>query len=99
MKEFQDLIKRIYYEKDKRRGVSRTFQWFVEEVGELARATRDGNRVNLEEEFADVIAWLTSLANLLNISLEEVAFRRYGSGCPKCGSIPCSCKEPEWRQE
>lgn len=97
MSGFQDLIREIYFEKDNRRGIPRTFQWFVEEVGELAKAIREGKRDHIEEEFADVTAWLSSLANLLNISLEEVVLKRYGNGCPKCGSIPCKCKEPDWR--
>jgi len=97
MENFQKLIKNIYFEKDRRRGVTKTFQWFTEEVGELAKALRAGERHQLEEEFADVIAWLASLANLLDVSLEEVAFKRYGKGCPKCGSTPCRCEEPHWR--
>ena len=92
IKEFQKIIKDTYYEKDKRRGVEGTFRWFVEEVGELAKAIRKGNRENLVEEFSDVMAWLFSLANLEGIDMEEAA-RRYANGCPKCGHIPCICDE------
>ena len=66
--------------------------WFTEEVGELARALKNGERDNLEEEFSDVLAWLSSLASLTGIELEEVA-KRYGQGCPKCQLIPCGCRQ------
>ncbi len=90
--EFQQLIRDIYFDKDSRRGVDATFRWFTEEVGELARGIRKNDRANLEEEFADVFAWLASLASLEGVSLEQVA-ARYASGCPKCGAIPCKCEE------
>jgi len=90
--EFQQLIEEIYFDKDSARGIDCTFVWFVEEVGELAaeirKDKRDPNR--LKEEFADVFAWLTTLASLLEIDLEDAA-QYYASGCPKCKNIPCSC--------
>ncbi|MCK4352865.1 nucleotide pyrophosphohydrolase [candidate division WOR-3 bacterium] len=89
IKKFQSLIYDIYYDKDAGRGLRATFTWFIEEVGELARAMRTDK--NLEEEFADVCAWLFSLANIKGIDLEK-AVKRYANGCPKCGKIPCICK-------
>ena len=38
--DFQKLIEKTYFERDNARGVSGTFVWFVEEVGELASAVR-----------------------------------------------------------
>ncbi len=93
MRDFQQLIRAIYFDKDCGRGRDGTFRWLVEETGELARALRNGNRANLEEEFADVFAWLASLASLEGIDLASVA-EKYARGCPKCGSTPCSCPEP-----
>ena len=93
IEEFQKLIEQIYFEKDSRRGKEATFRWFVEEVGELARAARRGHQAQLEEEFADVLAWLSTLASLHGIDLGAAAKRRYGSGCPKCGKAPCACEE------
>lgn len=90
--EFQRLIRDIYYTKDSRRGVDGTFRWFIEEVGELARAIRRQDRANLEEEFADVFAWLVSLASLQNVEL-DAAIAKYAGGCPKCHSTPCQCQE------
>jgi NTP pyrophosphatase (non-canonical NTP hydrolase) len=88
---FQDRIERIYLERDTARGVQGTLLWFVEEVGELVRAIRRGEPENLEQEFADVYAWLVTLASLHGIDLEEIGINQYGRGCPKCESTPCSC--------
>jgi len=73
IRQFQHLIRRKYHATDSARGVPGTFMWFVEEVGELATALQDNasgktptpeRRANLEEEFADVLAWLMTLANI-----------------------------------
>ena len=88
---FQNLIEQIYYERDSARGVQGSLLWFVEEVGELVRAIRRGERDNLQEEFADVHAWLASLASLHGIDLEGTSRSRYGEGCPRCHHTPCSC--------
>jgi NTP pyrophosphatase (non-canonical NTP hydrolase) len=92
--EFQKLIEEIYLARDSARGRDRNFVWFVEEVGELARALtrpKDRSGQNLREEFADVLAWLATLASIEGISLEEAAREKYGRGCPKCGATPCRC--------
>ena len=89
--EFQQLIERIYYDKDSGRGMERTFMWFAEEVGELSRALRRGDRDELEGEFADVCAWLFTLASIADIDMEEAVGRKYGGGCPKCRQTPCVC--------
>ena len=93
VQEFQKLIERIYFEQDAARGVEGTFVWFAEEVGELAKEIRRNPRQiqRLQEEFADVFAWLTTLANLLGIDLQEAA-AIYAGGCPKCRSTPCACQ-------
>jgi NTP pyrophosphatase (non-canonical NTP hydrolase) len=79
IREFQELIARRYKTRDQERGVPRTFMWFVEEVGELATALATGtNRANLEEEFADVFAWLCTLANITDVDL-EIASGKYTS--------------------
>jgi NTP pyrophosphatase (non-canonical NTP hydrolase) len=92
--EFQDLIERTFGKKDRERGLSGTFMWFTEEVGELARALKRGepDRENLREEFADVFAWLSTLASIAGIDLAEAA-SRYAAGCPRCKKIPCACAE------
>ncbi|MEW6745680.1 MAG: MazG nucleotide pyrophosphohydrolase domain-containing protein [Planctomycetota bacterium] len=90
--EFQRLIEAIYFKKDSARGLAGTYMWFAEEVGELARALRRGGGRNLREEFADVFAWLSTLASIAGVELEE-AIGKYAAGCPRCGEIPCACSE------
>src|SRR2546429_654395 len=87
---FQDTMREIYLKRDEQRGVDATFRWLTEELGELARAIRTSERTNLELEFSDVFAWLTSLANILGVDLSAAA-TRYEDGCPKCGATPCAC--------
>lgn len=71
LSEFQDLIRRKYYPTDSQRGTAATFLWFVEEVGELASALAGDDQRNKEEEFADVLAWLCTLANINGVDLEK----------------------------
>jgi len=89
--ELQELMSRTYGERDRHRGVPATVAWLTEEVGELARAVRKGDRAEQLHELGDVLAWLASLASQMGLSLEE-AVSRYSGGCPKCGSIPCRCR-------
>lgn len=91
IKEFQNLMHRLYFLRDSRRGVQATFEWLKEEVEELHKAIEKHNNEAIGEEMADVIAWLASLANILKLDLEEVAFHKYNGCCPKCGHIPCRC--------
>ncbi|MBL6721634.1 MAG: nucleotide pyrophosphohydrolase [Planctomycetes bacterium] len=91
IQEFQRLIEAVYYEKDSARGLAGTHMWFCEEVGELTRALRRDTREELEGEFADVLAWLSSLASIAGIDLEEAARKKYERGCPRCESTPCAC--------
>ena len=79
IREFQRLIARKYKKRDKQRGVPRTFLWFIEEVGELATALASRDKANTEEEFADVFAWLCTLANIADVNLEK-ACSKYTSG-------------------
>jgi NTP pyrophosphatase (non-canonical NTP hydrolase) len=88
--ELQEQMRRLYLERDRSRGTDATFRWLTEEVGELARALRLRDHLQLEHEFSDVLAWLASLANLLEVDLESAA-ARYADGCPKCGQTPCAC--------
>lgn len=88
--EFQDLMRRTYLERDRERGVDGTFRRLVEEVGELARALRHDERQARQDELSDVLAWLLSLANQVQVDMEAAA-ARYADGCPKCGRIPCGC--------
>lgn len=76
--EFQRHISKLYEEADRKRGTPGTWLWFSEEIGELARAlARQDNRANLEEEFADVFAWLCTLANINDVDLDAAIRRKY----------------------
>jgi len=91
--ELQKIIAATYGTKDRRRGVPGTFMWFMEEVGELAGALRGGNRDQQAAEFADVLAWLATLANTAGVDLEAAVQAKYGAGCPGCQAVPCVCDE------
>ncbi len=86
----QDVIERTYGERDRARGVSATVAWLCEEVGELAQAVRKGTPAQQAHEFADVLAWVVTLANQMGIDL-DTAIQRYADGCPRCGALPCAC--------
>lgn len=88
--ELQELMAATYGERDAERGIPSTVAWLTEELGELAQAVRKGTTDQQMHEFGDVIAWVVSLANQLDIDLEE-ALARFADGCPKCGGIPCTC--------
>lgn len=90
LSDFQRQISLLYGERDAERGLARGFAWFTEECGELSRALFRQDRAAQEEEFADVLAWLASLAEQAGIDLGEAA-RRYEAGCPRCAALPCGC--------
>jgi NTP pyrophosphatase (non-canonical NTP hydrolase) len=91
--EFQQLIRDMYLRKDEARGVDGTFMWLMEEIGELAASLRDGTHDERTEEFADVLAWLTTIANVVGVDLSEAVRRKYGEGCPGCGHLVCDCDD------
>lgn len=93
--EFQALIRKMYFEKDKARGIEGTFLWLMEEVGELATALRSGSHDERALEFADVLAWLVTIANVADVDLTEAVARKYGRGCPGCGRYECVCDNAE----
>ncbi|MGZ8582793.1 MAG: MazG nucleotide pyrophosphohydrolase domain-containing protein [Actinomycetota bacterium] len=93
IRELQASMAHLYRERDEARGRDITFRWLTEEVGELAKAMRTGDRANLEHEFGDVLAWLASLANLEGVDL-EAAVARYARTGPRCREAPCGCPFP-----
>lgn len=107
---FQSLIREMYFDKDVARGIPATFMWLIEEVGELSTALRETSpeesarvtsaelekrRTNLKAEFADVLAWLTTIANVAEVDLSEAVAQKYGSGCPGCQDFVCVCPDEE----
>jgi len=91
--DFQQLIRDMYLEKDVARGIDGTFMWLMEEVGELASALRSGTQAERQAEFADVLAWLTTIANVVDVDLAAAVRKKYGAGCPGCGQLVCTCDD------
>lgn len=85
---FQQHIRDKYYATDHARGTAGTFMWLIEEVGELVtalhKAAGEGGETSggddLPGEFADVFAWLCTLANINDIDLEAVIRAKYFEG-------------------
>ena len=88
--ELQHRIEALYGSRDRARGVDGTFRWWVEEVGEVAKALRGHDPAALEHELGDALAWLASVANLVGVDLSK-AVSRYAGDCPRCGATPCAC--------
>ncbi len=95
IQEFQDMMRRIYFHNDSKRGKTKTYQWLKEEVEELGEALNGNNQNALEREFADVLAWLASLANVVNVDLEKASTSKYDDRCPRCEETPCVCSSSE----
>lgn len=96
--DLQRLIRDMYYEKDVIRGTSGTFMWLMEEVGELSAALRESDGSSekheaLSAEFADVLAWLVTIANVAKVDLNQAVVKKYGTGCPGCGRLVCECPD------
>ena len=89
--EFQQMMKTLYFRQDSQRGIQGTYEWLMDEVRELGEALEGNNKRATEKEFAEVIAWLSSLANLLDIDLEKAAINKYPNRCPKCQEYSCRC--------
>jgi NTP pyrophosphatase (non-canonical NTP hydrolase) len=81
LNELQDLMENLYGEEDRSRGLPSTVAWLCEEVGELAQAVRKGSQEDQLHELADVLAWLASLSNQLDLSL-DIAMQRYVENPP-----------------
>jgi NTP pyrophosphatase (non-canonical NTP hydrolase) len=91
IREFQKMMRELYLHRDSERGLKGTYMWLTDEIEELREALGQKERVAIEREFADVLAWLASLANIAEIDLESAALEKYPHKCPKCKNAPCSC--------
>ena len=89
--QFQILMRQLYFERDSERGTEGTLDWLEDELEELREALKEGNIEAAKKEFADVFAWLASLANVVNIDLETATLSKYNNKCPKCEQSPCNC--------
>lgn len=104
LSQVQATIRMMYGERDAARGATGTFLWLLEEVGELAGAVRKYQQAEADDpargrlhaemaaEFADVLAWLATVANIAEVSLTDAFLNKYGNQCPGCGNTPCGCQ-------
>lgn len=89
--EFQKMMYHLYFAKDSKRGAIKTYNWLIDEVKELEDALKSNDKKAIENEFADVFAWLASLANVVDVDLEKITLNKYDNKCPKCRRSPCQC--------
>src|SRR5262245_3548651 len=89
------IIRDLYAARARQRGIGGTFMWFMGGVGGWAPARGSGSQEERAGEFADVLAWLATLANVAGIDLDAVVAAKYGAGCPGCGQTPCRCAPAE----
>ena len=82
LSDFQARIEATFGERDRARGADGTFRWWVEEVGEVAKALRRRDPAELEHEIGDALAWLASLASVAGVDLARAA-TRFERGCPR----------------
>ena len=92
--QLQQRIRDLYGEKDARRGVEGTFMWFMEEVGELSAALRGGTHDERVLEFADVLAWLATLANIVGVDLDEAVRAEVRRRLPRVRPDPLRLRAP-----
>jgi NTP pyrophosphatase (non-canonical NTP hydrolase) len=85
------MMRRLYFHRDYERGIVGTLDWLMDEMEELRDALSVADRESLEKEFADVLAWLASLANITDVDLEKATLSKYDDRCPKCRQSPCRC--------
>lgn len=92
IEEAQEMMRRIYLERDRARGVKGTLKRTIDELEELREAIQSNDSKSaIADEVADVFAWLCSLANLLEIDVSEVFYNKYRDACSKCKKSPCNC--------
>ena len=94
IEEAQEMMRRIYLERDRARGVDGTLRRTFEELEELREAIEHNHSTDsIADEVADVFAWLCSIANLLEIDVSDAFYKKYSDVCSKCKTSPCECPE------
>ncbi|TXT56714.1 MAG: hypothetical protein BAJATHORv1_20307 [Candidatus Thorarchaeota archaeon] len=93
IKDAQEIMRRIYLDRDRRRGMDRTLLRTFQEMGELSEAIQKGKDIKeIKEEIADVFAWVCSIANLIDVDITQAFFEKYPNACSRCHKTPCSCQ-------
>ena len=92
IEEAQEMMRRVYFERDQVRGLEGTLKRTYDELEELKDAIDSSDtKATIADEVADVFAWLCSLANLLEIDVSEAFYKKYHNACSKCKKSPCDC--------
>jgi NTP pyrophosphatase (non-canonical NTP hydrolase) len=91
IREFQKMMSRLYFHRDSKRGAKGIYNWLLDELEELGTALKESNKEATEKEFAEVFAWLASLANIAGIDRGRAATDKYKGKCPKCKKAQCQC--------
>ncbi len=92
IEEAQEMMRKIYLERDRARGVEGTLERTFEELQELREAIQNNDtKLAISDEVADVFAWLCSVANLLEIDVANAFYKKYSDACSKCKESPCVC--------
>lgn len=92
IEEAQEMMRKIYLDRDRTRGVEGTLERTFDELEELKEAIKgEETVVAIADEVADVFAWLCSLANLLEIDVSDAFYKKYSDVCSKCKKSPCEC--------
>ena len=92
----QEMMRKVYWDRDKKRGIDGTLQRTREELAELsAEILQMDSSKAIEDEIADVFAWLCSLANLLDVNVSKAFYKKYTDACSKCKHSPCTCPNEE----
>jgi len=89
--DWQKMFQRIYGRINKMSWTIQIWLHFHEELGEISKEFRLGNKIKMEEEFADCFAWLIALCNKLEIDLSEVVWNTYPGVCSHCKEKKCKC--------
>ena len=67
--------------------------WLMEEIGELATSRGRTAPTRSMGEFADVLAWLTTIANVVGVNLTQAVQQSTVRAAPGCGRFVCSCPD------
>ena len=94
IEEAQEMMRRVYLDRDRARGLRGTLERTAEEMEELKEAILGKHSLEaVGEEVADVFAWLCSLANLMDLDIASAFFSKYNNSCSKCRKSPCECED------
>jgi len=88
--ELQDLVARLYADRNARRGIDGSLEALSGRIAALPDLLDEADIEKQARHLADVLVDLTSVANGLEVNLQE-AVRYYVHGCPECGNNPCDC--------